>query len=195
MPTAVSKPEPVLFYRRKTQWDAASAAVLLPIEQQSPGYRVHMWAPSLAELRPRGSKDKVYFAYSALNALALFPNPHYGAIVIRDPEHAISHTSMVVPPNPRFPFMSRDDLQIGATWTSVGSRGRGLATRALLEAARQYADGQRSLWYLCETTNVASQKVAEKAGFTCIGKGRKVPRFGLAVFGFYSLASPAKRTI
>jgi len=193
MPEAEPSQEPVLFYRFNSTWDSSGSEALSQIEQRSPNHTVERWSPLLTEPRPSGSKDMVYLIYSAINALALFPNQHYGAIVIRDANGTLCHTSMVVPPSPRFPFMGQDDVQIGATWTSPVMRGSGLATRALLEAARLYANGRRSLWYLCEATNLASQKVAENAGFACIGRGRKKPRLGLRALGFYSVTAPTGR--
>lgn len=193
MPKAEPSHEPILFYRLASVWNSGGSEALSRIAKRSPEHKVEHWSPSLTEPRPSGSKDAVYLAYSAINALALFPNRHYGAIAIRDANGTLCHTSMVVPPSPRFPFMGKDDVQIGATWTNPVARGHGLATRALLEAARLYADGQRSLWYLCAATNLASQKVAKNAGFACIGRGRKVPRLGLRVLGFYAVTAPLER--
>jgi RimJ/RimL family protein N-acetyltransferase len=60
-------------------------------------------------------------------------------------------------------------------WVSPGARGRGVATRAL----RLVCDwtGERPLWLTTHPDNLASQRVAEKAGFRRVGVTTDHPVF------------------
>jgi RimJ/RimL family protein N-acetyltransferase len=60
-------------------------------------------------------------------------------------------------------------------WIAAAARGRGVATRAvrLVCEWRQ----ERPLWLMTHPDNVASQRVAEKAGFRCVGMAEHLPAF------------------
>jgi [ribosomal protein S5]-alanine N-acetyltransferase len=64
-------------------------------------------------------------------------------------------------------------------WVKPGARGRGVATRALVLAARHAFDelGAARVHLTTEPDNVASQRVAEKAGFTREGVLRSLLDF------------------
>ena len=81
--------------------------------------------------------------------------------------------------------MSAADLQVGDTWTSPSERGKGLATSALGAIVECHAAVGRNLWYVAEEQNVASIRVAEKAGFARAGYGHRTTRFGFRIFGEY----------
>jgi RimJ/RimL family protein N-acetyltransferase len=65
-------------------------------------------------------------------------------------------------------------------WIAARARGRGLATRALRLVCEWRAE--RPLWLMTHPDNVASQRVAEKAGFQRTGLTEHLPAFrdGLA---------------
>jgi len=93
---------------------------------------------------------------------------------------------MIFPPFFRFPFMSPHDLQIGLTFTEPAYRGQELALLAIREIVHRLAMPDRRFWYLVEEENQASIRVIEKAGFQCVGRGVKLPRFGLKFLGYYA---------
>jgi RimJ/RimL family protein N-acetyltransferase len=100
------------------------------------------------------------------------------------------HRSCVFPPYFRFPFMARNDLQIGDTWTSSAHRGKGLAAFAMTAVVRTLRQPARNFWYLCDEENTPSARVAIKAGFSLVGKGIRGKRLGLRLFGTFQLTQP-----
>jgi RimJ/RimL family protein N-acetyltransferase len=60
-------------------------------------------------------------------------------------------------------------------WVKADARGRGIATRALRLACQW--NSTRPLWLTTHPDNVASQRVAEKAGFRRVGMTPHEPHF------------------
>jgi RimJ/RimL family protein N-acetyltransferase len=83
--------------------------------------------------------------------------------------------------------MSRDDLQIGDTWTSPDARGAGLAGLAIQEAMSVLGKAGRRFWYIVDEGNSASVRAIEKQGFSVNGHGARVPRLGIGALGYYAL--------
>ena len=83
--------------------------------------------------------------------------------------------------------MSKNDLQIGDVWTHPEHRGRGLATYGLREIVRRRWVAGRRFWYVVDTGNGASIRVAEKAGFVKCGEGIRTKRLGLNLLGEYKM--------
>jgi RimJ/RimL family protein N-acetyltransferase len=73
----------------------------------------------------------------------------------------------------------QEDGEIGY-WIAPAARGRGLAPRAAEAASRwAFADlGLHRIQLFHAVANVASARVAEKAGFTCEGRLRQSHRYG-----------------
>lgn len=149
---------------------------------------VRYWYPSISEPLPPGPITRALYAFFAMHQLRLFfSSNNYMAATISDANGQCQHRSMIFPRYFRFPFMGSDDLQIGMTWTLPDARGRGLATEALKDIARRTAKPGRRLWYLTDETNGASIGVARRAGFTLVGKGRRLPRYGVKALGSYDI--------
>lgn len=148
------------------------------------GYRTLLWRPRGSELRPPGVRGTVFLVWWLLHRLRVFRNREYGVLLVFS-GNTLVHRSGVYPGYLRFPFMADQDLQIGDTWTHEGHRGRGLATHAIREIVARCARPGRRFWYLVEASNAASIRVIEKAGFTLVGEGRRIARFGIRLLGAY----------
>lgn len=118
--------------------------------------------------------------------LRVFPNRDYSVLEIYS-GGACVHRSCVFPAFFRFPFMARNDLQIGDTWTANDHRGKGLATWAVDKIIELYSTPDRRIWYVTEQVNQPSVGVATKAGFSLIGYGFKKPRLGASFLGYYAM--------
>jgi len=81
--------------------------------------------------------------------------------------------------------MGKNDLQIGDVWTDPSFRGRGIATIAITNILARFSKEDKTFWYVVEDTNKSSIKVVEKLGFKLVGYGKKCPRWGLYLLGFY----------
>jgi RimJ/RimL family protein N-acetyltransferase len=150
--------------------------------------RVTFWRPSWTEVRPDGLTGRAALVWWAFDRFGVFSNENYAIAVVRDGDRLV-HRSYVFPGYFRFPFMAPNDLQIGDTWTDPAARGRGLATAAIRAVVTRYAAAGRMLWYVVDRGNVPSVRAIQRAGFSLVGRGRRVSRFGFRVFGRYQLSS------
>lgn len=152
-------------------------------------YSTEIWRPSLRRLVPRGMSFLPYGAWWFMHYLRLQDNQDYGIFVVYEGERLL-HYSGIFPGYFRFPFMARDDLQIGDTWTHPDHRGRGIAAFAIQKIIELERKPGRRFWYVCSADNVSSIRAVEKAGFGCLGKGVRTRRFGLRVLGAFVLTDP-----
>lgn len=181
--------EAVQFYCLTDPSDALARLAALRTAQ--PGHTVRFWQPGLAQPLPPGGFDVKLASYTPMYWLGLFATGDYGAVLVCDRHGAIDHRAMIMPRFARFPFMGRDDLQVGATFTRPEARGQGLALRGLLEVVAHHMRTGRRFWYLTDADNQASVAVMRKAGFALAGVGGKQPRYGLRAIGFYDMSPPA----
>lgn len=77
----------------------------------------------------------------------------------------VAHYSFIIPKNFRFPFMSKDDLQIGPCYTNPEYRGKGLYTHALRLIPLIFFKRTKIFWIYTTEKNAISQHVIEKAGY------------------------------
>src|SRR5262245_11585280 len=119
-----------------------------------------------------------FVAWTGLHHLRLFANREYGVFLIYRGQR-LSHRSGVFPRYRRFPFMAKDDLQIGDVWTDPGSRHRGLASFAIRQILDAKARPGRSIWYVVESSNHPSVRMVEKLGFLRVGIGMRCQSVGL----------------
>jgi RimJ/RimL family protein N-acetyltransferase len=179
-------PSNIAFYRTRASANIEQA----PLEG---GYRSEWWRPTLLNVAPRGLPLVPFGVWWGMHVFHVFSNHAYGILLIRKNGEVV-HRSVIFPRYFRFPFMADDDLQIGDVWTSENHRGKGLAGFALREALRKEPQQGRAYWYITEDTNVASVRVAEKAGFERVGEGVRTARFGLRPLGaFVMLREPARK--
>jgi RimJ/RimL family protein N-acetyltransferase len=118
----------------------------------------------------------------------LFTNRDYGLFVVYH-DNALVHYSGIFPPYFRFPFMEKDDLQIGNVWTCPNHRGRGIASFAIQAIIESELKPGRKIWYIVEKNNTPSIRVIEKAGFACVGHGTRTKRFGIRILGSFVITN------
>jgi RimJ/RimL family protein N-acetyltransferase len=151
-----------------------------------------LWRPRLLHIRPRGAPLFPYFVWWIFHYLHVFGNRGYSIVVIRSAKELV-HRSCVFPKYFRFPFMKRDALQIGDTWTRPDYRGRGLASIALIYVVEQLGSKYRPFWYIVASDNHASVRAVMKSGFELIGKGQRYSRLGVGVLGYFGISEEADR--
>lgn len=151
-----------------------------------PPYGWRYWTPSPRSVVPPGVPLVPFAAWWAMHHLRLFANRDYGLCLIYTGDELV-HRSGVFPRDPRFPFMARDDLQIGDTWTHPAHRNRGLAALAIRRIVALKRRPGRSFWYVVAADNGASVRAIQKAGFAMRGTGNKQQWPGLPRIGRYVL--------
>jgi RimJ/RimL family protein N-acetyltransferase len=152
------------------------------------GYAWEIWKPSFGGIVPGGMPLFPFGAWWILHRARIFFNGEYALFLIRH-EGTIVHRSVITPGYFRFPFMGKEDLQIGDTWTSADHRGKGLAVFAIRKIVAEYARRGRLVWYLVDKDNLPSIKAAEKAGLVRYGEGRRTKRFGIGLLGQYEIVT------
>jgi len=77
----------------------------------------------------------------------------------------VAHYTYISPKVYRFPFMKKDDIQIGPCFTYQNYQKRGIYTLVLQYLISHYYKNGRNLWIYCNENNEASRKTIEKVGF------------------------------
>jgi RimJ/RimL family protein N-acetyltransferase len=171
----------IVFYATSPPPQTGADEAPLPDE-----YRLTVWRPTWRQWTPPSSSGVKWLVWALFHYAGIFASPGYSVIQIRHGAELV-HRSPLFPRYFRFPFMQRIDLQVGDTWTHPRERGRGLAVVALQRAAAIARSGGSRLWYLTTSANIASIRVAERAGLTRVGAGTRRRRFGVALLGEYRI--------
>jgi GNAT superfamily N-acetyltransferase len=177
----------ILFFRSS----ASARTGAPPAGIEAGGATLEVWRPRLLHPHPPGLRWLPYAVWWGFHYAGVFRNDQYRMFLLRE-QGRIVHRSCVFPPFFRFPFMAREDVQVGDVWTAEDRRGRGLSAATLRHIIASYPD--RRIWFLCERSNVASARLAASAGMQLAGVGCRRPRLGLGVLGQFVLtqAEPAK---
>jgi RimJ/RimL family protein N-acetyltransferase len=174
--------QPFLVYRRAMR---AQPAPSVPN-----GDAVTEWRPSWTGIPPALARTGTTWIWWLFHNLRVFRSRRFRVLmIVRDGR--LLHRSTVFPPFFRFPFMARDDVQIGDTWTAEDARGRGLAGLGLRAALESTEAPGANAWYVVHESNHASIRVVEREGFELVGRGVRRPRFGSSLLGYYAITAPA----
>jgi RimJ/RimL family protein N-acetyltransferase len=151
-------------------------------------YEFSLWKPGFTSLVPKGISLIPFGAWWMLHQFHVFANRDYSLFLARS-NGKIVHRTCVFPRYFRFPFMAKDDLQIGDTWTREDHRGKGIAPFAIQQVLQLLGQPGRRFWYVTAETNLPSIRAAEKGGFILAGKGRRTKRFGVRAIGSFVIDS------
>src|SRR5579871_1828979 len=147
-----------------------------------PQYLCVIWRPRGWRILPHGlpgARLRLRFLFRwVLDRLHIFAEPGFGAVLIYDGDR-LAHYSGFTPRYWRFPFIANGDFQIGDTWTDPAYRGKGLASAGLARAVALLTRPHRRLWYVVESINEPSIRVAEKGHFTLAAEGGILEPWGL----------------
>lgn len=149
-----------------------------------PSFEYEMWAPSFFKVFPARFFRIKFIIWYLFDLFNIFKSNCYRVFIVRYKRKIIHHT-FIFPAFFRFPFMGENDLQIGDVWTDPSFRGRGIATIAIMNVLSEISKEDKTFWYVVEDTNKSSIKVVEKLGFQLVGYGKKFPRCGSFLLGFY----------
>jgi lipopolysaccharide/colanic/teichoic acid biosynthesis glycosyltransferase/RimJ/RimL family protein N-acetyltransferase len=153
-----------------------------------------LWKPCITKLTPKGVSLFPFAMWWLFHYGRLFTNGDYGILAIYQGEELV-HRSCVFPRYFRFPFMARNDLQIGDIWTDPEHRKKGLATLAILKILELESQPGRRFWYVVEKDNIPSIRVIEKTGFSMVASGIRTRHFGIGLLGCYMMKPFPSRMI
>jgi ribosomal protein S18 acetylase RimI-like enzyme len=130
-------------------------------------YSVSIWKPSLVKIHPPNKSIK-YLFYWLFHFFKVFHNEHYSSGLLLDNGKIVS-SLLVVPAHFKWPFMGGDDVQFTYVLTNPKYRGKGLAKKTIQHMISELSSSVDTFWYVTDTENKASIKVAEKLGFEFAG--------------------------
>lgn len=100
------------------------------------------------------------------------------------------HRVLVTPRWYRFPFMAKDDVQLGDLWTDPDYRGRGLARLVAGAIHVDFSQSCGAFWYLVPEDNAASIRLVESLGYELVAVGTRTRPMGLSFLGQFKLTRP-----
>lgn len=93
--------------------------------------------------------------------------------VIRDNDGSIVHYSCVFPKCYKFPFLKKNDVEVGPCFTSKNHRGKGFYPYVLAYIAKKEILKKGNLYLMINTKNKSSIRGVKKVGFKPIALMRK----------------------
>ncbi|MHC1775882.1 MAG: hypothetical protein AB9834_10765 [Lentimicrobium sp.] len=96
---------------------------------------------------------------------------NFSILVLLDKETVV-HYSYITPRVFRFLFMARYDKQIGPCATNENYQKRGIFTEVLKLIPTYFASKSDSIWTYTTTTNLASRKAFERAGYKFVSHAK-----------------------
>jgi len=150
------------------------------------GYNWRIWRPKLTSWMPKDTGFFTFGVWFLFHIFHIFSNRDYAVIEVSY-DNELVHRSCIFPRCFRSPFMRKNDLELGDTWTHPGHRGRGLAAAAMVTIMKVFDAPSRRYWGIIAPSNIGATKVVERAGFKKIGTGRKFTRFKSAFLGYYAI--------
>jgi RimJ/RimL family protein N-acetyltransferase len=145
-------------------------------------YNSRLWTPTQGGIVPAGLPVWPFAVWTCMHHLRLFGSREYGLFLVHQGDRLV-HRSGLFPRYARFPFMGRNDLQIGDVWTHPAHQNRGLASFAVQQILHVKAKPGRSIWYVVDATNLPSIRMVEKLGFVRVGVGVRSRRLGSSLLG------------
>ena len=172
----------LLARRRSTQPPTA----LLP-----DGYTIETWVQSIFALWPPGIQR--VWRYPAQFLMYLNSGaPLRGVIVRHCATGRVVHLSLLHARSFRFPFMRKEDLQIGGLWTMPGHRSRGLARAAVAAALTLAKEQEGFCWYVVADQNQVSIRLAEELGFEVQQSAHRHTPLGIRLIRRFELDKPVR---
>jgi GNAT superfamily N-acetyltransferase len=154
------------------------------------GTDLRIWRPATDGLPLAGRRSFRNLAWWTFSRLRLFTKPDFAEVTVWRGDRML-HRLIATPRWYRFPFMARDDLQLGDLWTDADARGQGLA-RAAIAAAHKLFEGQaRRFWYVVDSGNAPSIRLIEACGYSLVGRGWRTAPLGIRAAGRFVLEPPA----
>jgi hypothetical protein len=147
---------------------------------------IEVWVPTLFQLRPKGFRLFPFGVWWLFHYTNIFKNRAYKIYSLRLAGKVV-HRSCLFPRFFRFPFMCSDDLQIGYIWTAESERRQGLSAVVLNHILNDHPN--RTFWFLCESGNSSSARLARSVGMEFFGVGRRTSPFGIGFFGQFVVHS------
>lgn len=126
------------------------------------------WTPDRKQIIPE-DKPLKYIIYTVSLLLRIFRNKNYFHYYFKN-SGGIASGFLTIPAYFRWPFMQRNSVQFTYVVTAEEHKGKGLAWQGIYKAYQDLKiKGVENFWYVTDTENMASQRLAQKMGFNLVG--------------------------
>lgn len=142
------------------------------------------WTPNFLQIKPILFPYMPFFIWYIFYHFGVFENKNYFVAYIKN-QNKILHKTLIFPKFYRFPFMKKNDLQLGDIFTEKTYRGRGIAFNVVNLIINMYKT--KNFWFLCSENNISSIMIAHNNNFKLKGYGYKVTPFGFNIFSYYKI--------
>jgi len=160
---------------------------VIHLKQKPDDVTLVLWNPRMSFFLPKDVPFFPNYIWLLMHYLGLFSNKKFGLALLYK-KNKLIHRTLITPKYFRFPFMAKEDIQVGDLWTDSKYRNFGLATTALQAIVQLHSvDTNASIWYVTEGNNIPSVHTALKNNFQLYGTGEKISVFGVALFGRYTI--------
>jgi len=147
------------------------------IESQFIDLHTEIWKPSITNFYHERLPRK-YILWWFFHYFGIFRNKVFQIRLFYDNKF-LAHFFCIVPKYYRWPFMKKHDVQITYVITEKKYQGKGLAYQCISYVLSNL-EVNGVIWYVTDSENIPSQRLAEKLGFEFQGIGiRKSYFFGL----------------
>ncbi len=147
------------------------------VESQVLDLETITWKPSFRNIY-HNRLPKKYILWWFFHYLSVFENNQFEILFFYN-QGELAHFFCIVPKYYRWSFMKKKDVQLTYVVTEKNYQGKGIAFKCISNSLiKRKVIGD--IWYVTDSENIASQKLAEKLGFKLQGTGiRKSYLFGL----------------
>jgi glycosyltransferase involved in cell wall biosynthesis len=152
--------------------------------EQPIGTKLTWWRPTWSDVFPPHHANARFFVLWLLDRLRIFRNDGYAVLIIEDERGRLIHRTCILPAWFQFPFMRPMDLQLGDVFTTASWRRRRVGVFAVRYCLERLSLSAGCIYYVAQTKNISSHKLALRAGLNFFTLARKRPTKQV---GFYSL--------
>ena len=133
-------------------------------------FDINLFNPSFFDSIKLGKIRLTFFIWFLFRLFRFFKSPYY-IVILTNCKKEVVHHFVLLPKSFKYPFMEKNDLQIGDVWTRDDYRGQNISAFVISKVLKDYLNNGYNFWYLTEPENPASINVARKLNLHLRGEG------------------------
>ncbi len=144
--------------------------------------------PTISNVLKFAQSYHPFIAWWFFHHSGVFYNKYFVMVVLLD-KNQIVHRTCVFPGFYKFPFMDKEDLQLGEIWTREDYRNKGIATNVIKYILNLDQYKNKTFWYVVEESSSESVSLAESSGFYACYTAHKKNKMGMSFIGKYEIST------
>jgi len=135
-------------------------------------YQVEQFSPTILSFKQHDANILLYIFWFIVTM------GKYKIIYLKKDDNIIHYTH-ILPKFFKLPFLGKNDLEIGPSWTKESYRGKGIFPGVINYVIQSFKEKGRKFYIFADIDNISSQKAIEKARFYMCGNGYKTDFLGI----------------